>query len=1590
MTDPIEAARYTPPREMFKPDFTDTPSASVDQDTPSASSPLAEVIDAAMADETMLEPDHEHDTAATAAATAGATDSGDSELDALGQHLSLHSPEKTGSHSHHDNNNNNVSPLETPTESGSVSTEPSSSTASTENIATAAGSPPAPDQQDKLIKDLGLKRLEEGDPWFLVDKRWMVTFRKYCNKYAQGLDINPPGPIDNSNLFDISGQLKRDLGDQVLTLPQEGWDLLVAWYGSSTAPVRRVVVNTGSELMPNLMIDYYPPVLSLYWVMDGAPDTDINIEPEQIEVSRTTKFGDLKGLLLSRANITAAVRSRLWAFPPHTIMPADGNTIRASSVLAFGGVCLEHVADDATVGELTELTQQSNVAMEVANESGFLVQNVPARAPLPLSSNNTSTASSPMFLGQSSRFGATLTTSSSFGGGSGSGSGSNSSKAEGICGLQNLGNTCFMNSALQCLSNTPDLTAYFLANAWQDELNPDNPLGMDGEVAKAYANLVNKLWNGAARSFAPREFKSTIGRFAPTFTGYQQHDSQELLAFLLDGLHEDLNRIKKKPYNEVPDSDGRPDEEVAQICWDLHKARNDSIIVDLFQGQYKSTLVCPVCNKVSVTFDPFMYLSLPLPISKKWVGNVTFVPYDPSRKLVDLRLSMPKGSSMKQLLERVASLVDSDASQLFAAEIYNHKFFKIHEKHDPVEILQENDITFVYELPIANFATSDEYTVVPVFHLAFDTSASRYGTSRYSHRGHPSMIAVTKEEAKDPEAVYAEVMRQSQRYTTVNLHRLARKRYENSVEMQSQDGDAMTEEPNGDEIMEATDSQPSNKAMEEDKDDDNEVDAPITRRLCTISAYTPTVSRYSRGHPYTMGPQSANQPNSHDLHEIFERARHKASLVGRAFAGGNGLIGSRWSEPEDDQHTAVDETAMSSLQTLTSGDSPLASRISSPASPDNLDEIELAEEDEDDPATLGSMASIDFAPASTTSSGGTASSDRAVMKSAAVAAPAAAAAAAVKPPAQPVILPGELVYVHWDEDIGNVVFKEKRTYLRPSYESDQEDKEEQALWDARDEKITDPVLQEELMQAMGSKGGKKAISLEDCLAEYTKEEQLGEDDLWYCPSCKEHRQATKKLDIWKLPDLLVVHLKRFSHTRSWRDKIDAFVDFPIMGLDLRGKALQEEGDENIYDLYAVSNHMGGLGGGHYTAYAKNAKADEWFNFDDSHVSPVNKVDSIKSSNAYLLFYRRRGAAVREYEHRPPKEVETVVGRTLGGGLTFGGSSSITSFSSSSALRPRLNATTSSRAGPGAHDDDDDDDDDDDAENRDPFSAMGLDIGFAPSSSSTIGLGVVRSRGSARADEDRYEVVGPVEPIDEDPEDELPSYDMVSGSGGGGGVVMGSSEMPFHRRPSPDHSPSMSTAASDGSNPGTGFASRESSPSPDSPSSSSPATPLSPSVQAGITTTTTTFTTTAAATTRRHMLSSLGRAAGEDRTGYQVIRRIDDDVEDDEAAADADVESSTMAEDDDDDDDDDDADDDRDSVTGSGVGRAPVGAEAGLLRTTGATSVLTSTTSTTTTTTMTAMAMTTSTTMTSSSSAITPSAAMDTGSDSGTTQELHED
>lgn len=109
---------------------------------------------------------------------------------------------------------------------------------------------------------------------------------------------------------------------------------------------------------------------------------------------------------------------------------------------------------------------------------------------------------------------------------------------------------------------------------------------------------------------------------------------------------------------------------------------------------------------------------------------------------------------------------------------------------------------------------------------------------------------------------------------------------------------------------------------------------------------------------------------------------------------------------------------------------------------------------------------------------------------------------------------------------------------------------------------------------------KDVYTLNECFTLYTKMEELSGQDYWYCSKCKSHQASTKKFDLWKLPPVLVVHLKRFSYDRMYRDKIDTLVDFPITDLDMAPYLINKKAGETKYNLIGVSNHYGSLGGGH--------------------------------------------------------------------------------------------------------------------------------------------------------------------------------------------------------------------------------------------------------------------------------------------------------------------------------------------------------------------------------------------------------------------------
>lgn len=197
----------------------------------------------------------------------------------------------------------------------------------------------------------------------------------------------------------------------------------------------------------------------------------------------------------------------------------------------------------------------------------------------------------------------------------------NNADIAGRIGLANLGNTCFMNSGLQCLSHLEPLTAYFLSGLYKRELNRTNSWGCKGELAEAFAELQQQLWRSDSTVHDPQILHKRLSGFAPhLFESFQQQDVQEFLAFCLDGLHEDLNRVIEPPpatteeerEEEERHADEQGEEVAAAWAWLRHLERGKSFLVDLMQGQMRSSLKCSRCGHRSRQFDPFMYLSLPV------------------------------------------------------------------------------------------------------------------------------------------------------------------------------------------------------------------------------------------------------------------------------------------------------------------------------------------------------------------------------------------------------------------------------------------------------------------------------------------------------------------------------------------------------------------------------------------------------------------------------------------------------------------------------------------------------------------------------------------------------------------------------------------------------------------------------------------------------------------------------------------------------------------------------------------------------------------------------------------------------------------
>ncbi|KAJ0042841.1 hypothetical protein Pint_18464 [Pistacia integerrima] len=881
----------------------------------------------------------------------------------------------------------------------------------------------------------------------------VLSSLEHCNS-AGSSTLKRPSGIDNSDLINDAASEDSSAGNDIhdtllegrdyVLLPQAVWNRFHSWYGGGPTLARKAISSGLSQT--ELTVEVYPLRLQLLLMPKG--------DRSSIRISKKETIGELHRRACHIFDLNSE-QVRIWDYyghRKHALMNDMDKTLDDANIQMDQDILVEvlnNVNGTALVGCMSSI-QENGFAEKKA--TSVLVE--PSKSSLSIAGGWSASKGASRSHGTEISQSANLTSARELENTYGVSGVSTRGASAGLTGLLNLGNTCFMNSAIQCLVHTPEFARYFRED-YRREINWQNPLGMVGELAVAFGELLRKLWAPGRTPVAPRPFKTKLARFAPQFSGYNQHDSQELLAFLLDGLHEDLNRVKHKPYIRSRDADGRPDEEVADEYWANHIARNDSIIVDVCQGQYKSTLVCPVCNKVSVTFDPFMYLSLPLQATITRSMTITVFTCDGSALPSTFTITVPKQGrcrDLMQVLSNVCSLKQSEELKL--AEIRNHSIQRFLE--DPLislSTIKDDDRLAALKVPKS---VKNAVYLQLVHHRQEQDSAGAQATSRWKPYGMPLVSLISRHDV----------------ITRGNIQTLAH------------------------------------------------------------TMLSPLLKRESLRHTEISDPSTSM--------------------------------------------AAVDpSSAISSSDARLESSSKIVNKDVSSSKALTLPKLPLYLVDE-------SNARIDLSVGEEK---------------------------AIRLPSSSTLI---VVQIDWSQKL-------LEKYNINSLEN----------------------LPEVFKYGPVTKKARtEPLSLYTCLEAFLREEPLVPEDMWYCPQCKERRQASKKLDLWRLPEVLVIHLKRFSYSRSMKHKLETFVNFPIHDFDLTNYVANKNNSQRqLYELYALTNHYGGMGSGHYTAHIKMTiilclvsayrcnlgvmllDENRWYNFDDSHISPINEED-VKSAAAYVLFYRR--------------------------------------------------------------------------------------------------------------------------------------------------------------------------------------------------------------------------------------------------------------------------------------------------------------------------------------------------------------------------------
>lgn len=751
----------------------------------------------------------------------------------------------------------------------------------------------------------------------------------------------------------------------------------------------------------------------------------------------------------------------------------------------------------------------------------------------------------------------------------------------GLVGIKNLGNSCYMNAAVQCLSNFYEFSNYFLKKDFDKKLikeikeKKDNNDINQYELLIKFTQIIKKLHLGKEKFISINSFRNSIGKKNSIFISNTQEDSQEFLITLLDFLNEQIFLYNKKLNpnfktnliditKKLTLKDFRDYENNGLNELINYLNYNQSLISCLFTGQFRSTVQCGKCKNVSHNFEIFLGLSLPIPLFSEISFMVYFIFFNIEKGILQIPIFMESDLLILDLRNKLSYILNIHPFSFIICLIKNNKVEKIYNNLISISeifysgTLIDKIMLFCFEFD-KNLFTNTENKYIKI-QSKMSSQVDGLSNSDLASINKNSKITFKKYHIND---LYSEP--QMSFYTQIDKTFL--ELYYGKEILTSKNNNSTNKNTNT--ASHFINIPKVNSIFEKNNEDDKEENKKNFIKILTSSLYIYSDENYGFPNYYIKTLINFSIFQSEFVNDYFSNYKRKEIGFQRFI-----YINTKWK--------------LSFLEIYINNNFQI--NLTSPQirivniNKNKFKKCVLCERLDCNNCILNELKGYDT-----------------IMD------------LLQKYPKNDTILIDNN-YLYYDYNQRRLTYPKSDFELELVYPSKLYEKLKQTLFNISKMIISNDNFFFFSKQKELEEKNKNGIDIYDCIKKFSSREVLDEGNDWFCSKCKMNQKAFKTMRINYAPNILMIQLKRFK--TDGNIKIDNFIDFPIKNFILKVHHISE-----TYDLMGIINHYGNISFGHYIAICKNYYNKKWYKFDDSSVIEINE-NEIVSKDAYVLFYKK--------------------------------------------------------------------------------------------------------------------------------------------------------------------------------------------------------------------------------------------------------------------------------------------------------------------------------------------------------------------------------